>query len=147
MPAASGHCPLAELQSWIFHPGILIFPSLNVLNAHDGAYFGFQIRRYPLVDRLQSRGVKIAVDSALGLQKHVAQEVGTQRGYAQGEERVKDLSAVGVMFQRKSIGADGGDERVLVILIFGDPGLDGVGVGVDGSVVEEDLPYLIRDSI
>lgn len=58
---------------------------------------------------------------------------------------MKNLSPVGIMFQSKSVGAGGRDERVLVILVLGDPGLHGVGVGVDGSVVEEDLPYLGRD--
>ena len=58
---------------------------------------------------------------------------------------MKNLSPVGIMLQSKSVGAGGGDERVLVILVLGDPGLDGVAVGVDGSVVEEHLPYLGRD--
>ncbi len=51
------------------------------------------------------------------------------------------------MFQSKSIGASGRDERVLVILVLGDPGLDGVGIRVDGSVIEKDLPYFVGDVI
>ena len=51
------------------------------------------------------------------------------------------------MFQSKSIGASGRDERVLVVLVSGDPRLDGVGVRVDGSVVEKYLPYLVGDAI
>ena len=51
------------------------------------------------------------------------------------------------MFQSKGVGASGRDERVLVIWVLGNPGMDGVGVGVYGSVIEEYLPDLGRDVI
>ena len=147
MSAAGGQGPLAELQPRPLHPRIWFTVSLIVFDAYDGADVGSQVGWYPLVDGLEGGGVEVAVDSAFGLEKHVAEEIGAEDRGADGEEGVEDFTAVGVVFQGELVGAGGGDERVVVVLVFGDPCLNGAGVRVDGAVVEEDLPYFVRNVV
>ena len=77
MPSASGHGPLAKLNP-LAHTIIWLSVQLVVLHSDDGMDNGPHLLWYPVSNRLDDNGVKIAVNAAFRFENHIAQQIGTE---------------------------------------------------------------------